>query len=186
MRTPTSVKPGNVYGRLTVLEFSRTDKNGKHWLCRCSCGIEKTVPGHKLTSAHTRSCGCLRREVSAETRRANTKGNVKHPLYATWRNMKSRCSNPRTKDYPSYGGRGIKVDERWNQDFWSFVLDLGDKPDGTSLERIDNDGPYSAENCRWATAEEQMANRRTVAIMQQRINELERRLAECETKESVI
>lgn len=175
-----NVAPGQTYGRLTVVELARSAKNGKWWRCRCECGNICEVTGNRLASEHTRSCGCLRRETSAAIGKAQRLGATpmtEHPLHGTWKAMKDRCNNPNSKDYPGYGGRGIKVCPEWNQSFWSFVRDVGERPDGKSLERVNNDGDYCPENCSWATAEEQMANRRTVRQMQERINQLEAELA---------
>lgn len=87
-------------------------------------------------------------------------GMVSHPLYGSWRAMVERCTYPPHKDYPAYGGRGITVCDRWRDDFWAFVADMGDRPEGQSLDRIDNDRGYEPDNCRWATAHEQRMNQR--------------------------
>src|SRR5438045_635072 len=118
------------------------------WHCQCDCGSETVAQGGALTTGRQKSCGCLQRETA-------TKHGMEGSLtYTTWAQMKARCLNPEHRSYALYGGRGITVSESWLK-FENFFSDMGVKPKGKSLDRIDNDGNYESGNCRWATLFEQ-------------------------------
>ena len=151
---------GQTFGRLTVISFSHKDKRGKFfWNCKCICGKEKVIRGEKLRSGNTRSCGCLQREVRGKAKRKHGMTNSK--LYTIWLNMKSRCRYPGNTMYHNYGGRGIKYCDEWNdfEEFKTWAENAGYK-EGLSLERIDVDGNYEPENCKWIPISQQSLNQR--------------------------
>lgn len=152
---------GRRVGRLTVSRKSeRVAKQAVWWECRCECGNEVVVRTVDLTRTKrpTRSCGCLRRDRLSET--ATTHGMSRTPEFNSWSGMIARCSNPNSKSYPRYGGRGITVSPKWRDSFASFYADVGPRPGpGYSLDRIDPDGNYEPGNCRWASTVDQARNK---------------------------
>jgi len=158
---------------LTGLRFDRWtvvgyvfSRNGKaHWNCRCECGTSREVAGGNLRGGLSRSCGCLNLEVVRQQHvtHGENRGGRRTSEYTTWKSMRQRCTNPKEQGYRYYGARGISICERWGS-FKNFLADMGRRPGpGYSIDRIDNDGNYEAENCRWATQTEQRRNSRTPA-----------------------
>lgn len=177
-----TVFPGDEFGRLTVLrEVEERTTHGRKYLCWCDCGGEVEVLGSHLRGGLIRSCGCLRREVASAAALGDQLGatrrggrNATHrqssppsPTYYSWLSMRVRCRNPNNRDWKLYGGRGITVCERWDSSFENFLADMGERPAGTSIDRIDGDGNYEPGNCRWATPAEQTANRRAIRAPRQ-------------------
>lgn len=157
---------GHKYGWLTVTAFHAKDKWGKTmWKCKCICGNYSNVRCSQLTNGGISSCGC---KVSETNRIMNTThghaGKIDSPEYRIWSGMKTRCLNKKDPAFVDYGGRGIKICERWMR-FENFFADMGNKPLGLSLNRINNDGDYCPENCEWATRKQQMNNTRNNRII---------------------
>ena len=151
----------SVVNNFQILKILKITKHrNRYVLAKCFCGklFSAWLPG--LRSGRQKSCGCKKRTVWT-TKHGHARRGSNSPTYITWRGMKDRCYRPSHKDYLNYGGRGIAVCGAWKEDFEAFLTDMGERPEGLTIDRIDPNGNYEPSNCRWATPQMQHDNRRT-------------------------
>lgn len=153
------INVGDKFGRLTVIDDAGIVKAKRRYLCSCSCGSQLVVLMDSLLRGKTKSCGCLRKEITAENHIRH--GQRSSRLYGIWRNMKSRCLNPNATRFENHGGRGITLCDDWMsfESFYNWAINNGYQ-DNLTIERVDNDGGYCPENCKWGTNYDQQRNKR--------------------------
>jgi len=152
---------GGKFNRWTVVcsTDERSSNGGVMWLCVCDCGTERTVKGSDLAGGLSKSCGCIQKEVTSENiKHGHNRKEKRSRTYQTWRDMLGRCRNKNHRGYKRYGGRGILVCDSWIGSFEAFLSDMGERPEGKTIDRIETDGNYEPSNCKWSTPKEQANN----------------------------
>ena len=162
MPAKLEITQGTRFNQLIVISETSPKHKNRRFLCRCDCGNEVTVYLDRLRHSLTQSCGCYQRQRARESQTAH--GMRRSSSYNSWSGMVARCKNPNHPAFDSYGERGIKVCDRWLK-FENFYADMGEKPDNHSLDRIDNNGSYCPENCKWSTVKEQNNNKRSNRLL---------------------
>lgn len=157
---------GRRFGRLLVIRQSDTKKapSIQKYVCLCDCGRAKDIAATSLVRGASKSCGCLHRDVVSK--HGHSAGGTGSPTYQSWVAMVARCTSPTSGGYSYYGGRGVTVCDRWLESFENFLEDMGERPDGKTLDRIDDALVYSKATCRWATRKEQQRNRRNTLFVE--------------------
>jgi hypothetical protein len=162
----TNYLTGLRFGRWIVLNRHGSIGNNSAWNCLCDCGVEKIVNSQALREGHSSSCGCYRKEVMSSRMRLVKNINISESkTYKSWLKMRSRCNDMNDIGFNNYGGRGIKICKEWDN-FLNFLKDMGERPKGTSIDRIDVDGNYEPKNCKWSSKQEQNGNRRNIRFVE--------------------
>lgn len=149
---------GRRFGRLNVIRRDDNIGSATAWFCECDCGGTVTVRYLSLVRGETKSCGCILSEYMRE--RKTIHGHYNSRTYHSYHSMKARCLNKKHRQYKDYGGRGIKISKSWVNSFESFLKDMGERPKGKTIDRIDNNKGYNKNNCKWSTRKEQNNNKR--------------------------
>lgn len=179
MSKKIQVNVGEKFNRLTIIKEVEptTKRKGTRVLCICECGKQIETLYESVRRGNTKSCGCYQRDMVKLKNTKDTTQRLNHlSTYRSWSAMKSRCSNKKLDKYKDYGGRGIKVHTEWIKSFDKFLSDVGARPEGKTLDRIDNDGNYEPGNVRWASPYEQVHNRRNIKELEIEISTLKKEI----------